>query len=322
MPNILENIGCHSITEHRTEYRAGLPDDSNKTKVSVKKETLSGRIYLPEGSLKGDIISIVMQILDIKFLQALKEIHKILKIPFKIKLNQENEKKNPLEIFENIRKKNRCNNIKIKAYDDSVLDKYNYIKLPHMDLVRESIVPSVQREFDVMYDVETRRILFPHRHWSSGEILGVFGRTTVENYDLFDIPKYYGILPYPKSLNLYGLFQNYKSIQEAGYVIVLEGEKSVLKAKSLGFDNCVSLGGHELSEEQIKILIGLNVDIIFALDKDMSKDLSIQMCNELKSCRNTSYIYDKYDLLEEKDSPIDKGKKIFEYLLKYKIEVI
>jgi DNA primase len=32
------------------------------------------------------------------------------------------------------------------------------------------------------------------------------------------------------------------------------------------------------------------------------------------------YIWDKYDLLKEKDSPADASNKIFEYLMKYKIK--
>lgn len=200
--------------------------------------------------------------------------------------------------------------------------KSNYLDLPHISLIHEGIVPNVAKEFDVMYDTRTNRILFPHRYWSSGDLVGIFGRTTVEQYDVLGIPKYFGILPYAKSLNLYGLYQNYKAIQNMGYVIVCEAEKSCLKAKSMGFPNVVSLGGHGLSNEQIKILIGLNVDIIFALDKDLDKQISIDMCKEFKGIRNASYIHDKYDLLGEKDAPIDKGIKIFKYLLKYKIEVV
>lgn len=162
---------------------------------------------------------------------------------------------------------------------------------------------------------------FPHRHWSSGEILGIFGRTTVEIYEILGIPKYFGVIGYPKSMNLYGLYENYEEIIKSNAVIIVEGEKSVLKLKSMNYGNAVALGGHEMSLEQIKILISLNVDIIFALDKDLDKQISIDMCNEFKGIRNTFYIDDKYDILGEKDAPVDKGLKVWNYLYKNKVKV-
>lgn len=267
-----------------------------------------------------------MEICNLSFKEALKKIHDILNLKFVIKLdNTQSNNYNPLEIFENIRKKSNTNtkeNYELKFYDESILDQSHYIKLPYIGFVREGILPQVQEEFNVMYDTERNRILFPHRYWSNGELLGIFGRTANKYYDILRIPKYYGVLPYPKSLNLYGLYENYKSIQEQGYVIVFEGEKSVLKAKSYGYPVGVSLGGHQLSQEQTRILIGLDVDIIFALDKDVNEEVSVNMCNEFKGIRNAYYIYDKYGLLGKKDAPIDKGYKIFKYLLKYRKKVV
>ena len=61
----------------------------------------------------------------------------------------------------------------------------------------------------------------------TGELLGYNARTSVENYELFDIPKYFITLGYQKQNNIYGLYENYKSIKEADYVTVFESEKSV-----------------------------------------------------------------------------------------------
>lgn len=316
----MEKIGCHSITKYTNELRAGLPGDDNPTKVSVKKDTLSGRIYDSDSVVSGDIISIVMEVQKIDFISALKLMHGILGLPFSVNMKPRKQY-DILSVFKDVRSKKNGTNKTITAHKESVLDSNEYLDLPHISLVREGIAPNVQKEFDIMYDMKRQRILFVHRHWSTGEVVGIFGRTTLEQYDLLGIPKYYGVIPYAKSLNLYGLYQNYKDIQERGCVYVFEGEKSVLKAKSLGFPNSVALGGHELSNEQVKILIGLNVNIVFCLDKDLDRQISLDMCKEFDGIRNTSYIYDKYDLLDGKDAPIDKGIKIFEYLAKYKIEV-
>ena len=143
----------------------------------------------------------------------------------------------------------------------------------------------------------------------------------MEIYEILGIPKYFGVIGYPKSMNLYGLYENYEEIQRRGKVVILEGEKSTLKLRSMGYPIGVALGGHEISREQIKILIGLNVDIIFALDKDIDKQVSIDMCKEFKGIRNAYYIDDKYDILGEKDAPVDKGLKVWQYLYKNKVKV-
>jgi len=302
------------------EFRAALPGKNSKTAISIKKKSLSGRIYTSGDSVSGDIISIVMEITGLKFKDALKTIHDILGLKFTLTMTPQKKSYDPLEIFKRF-KSRKYENEQLIVLDESVLDDCNYLKLPHISLIREGIVPSVARDFGVLYDMFSNRILFPHRHWSTGELLGIFGRTTVENYDLLGIPKYLGIIPYPKSMNLYGLYENYKGIQDSGFVVVFESEKSPLKGKSVGCNNFVALGGHELQEEHVKILISLGVDIIFALDKDLNEDISIAMCKRFSGVRDTYYLHDKYDVLGEKDSPIDKGIKIYNYLLKYKKKV-
>lgn len=272
--------------------------------------------------MRGDIISIVMEITNTEFKQALKIIHDILGLKFTISFKPLQKKYDPLDIFERAKSNTSYNKQELVFYGDDVLNAYNYIHLPHMLLVKEGIVPSVQHEFNVMYDTKSKRILFPHRYWSTGDIVGIFGRTVINEWQILNIPKYYGVLPYPKSLNLYGLYENYKAIQNYGYVVVVEGEKSVLKAKSLQHPNFVALGGHELSTEQIKILIGLDTEIVFALDNDVDKSISEHMCKEFRGIRNVSYIYDTDGLLGAKDAPIDKGRKKFEYLLQYCRQVI
>jgi len=34
-----------------------------------------------------------------------------------------------------------------------------------------------------------------------------------------------------KEINIYGLWENYKDIQKAGYIVIFEAEKSVLKKR-------------------------------------------------------------------------------------------
>ena len=157
------------------------------------------------------------------------------------------------------------------------------------------------------------------RYWLTGQLLGFNQRTTVENYDAFSIKKYFLTPTYPKQLNLYGLYENYNSIQNAGYVVVYEAEKSVLKRDSLNDPTGVALSGHTLSDEQMAILIGLNVEVVIALDKDILIDEVRHLCDKFKNIRKVSYIYDKWDILDSKDSPADACNKDYQFLFNNRI---
>ena len=137
---------------------------------------------------------------------------------------------------------------------------------------------------------------------------------------MFDIPKYFPIKPYLKSGNVYGLWENYKYIQEKGYCVVFEGQKSVLKRDTMLDYTATAVCGHDISEEQVKILAGLNLkEIIIAFDKDVMQHELRAQCEKFYGIRNVSYIYDKDDLLQDKDAPIDQGNEIYQYLFNNRI---
>ena len=180
-------------------------------------------------------------------------------------------------------------------------------------------MPWSVKKFGLAYSYKFKRNVIPLRYWLTGELLGFNMRTSVENYDMFDIKKYFITPNYPKQMNLFGLWENKEGIQEKGYVVVYEAEKSVLKRDSLNDSTGVAVSGHEISDEQVKILIGLNCEIIIAFDKDIDIEHIRHCCEKFYGIRKVSYIWDKYDLLGEKDSPADAQNKIFEFLMQYRI---
>lgn len=153
----------------------------------------------------------------------------------------------------------------------------------------------------------------------TGELLGYNARTSILNYDLFDIPKYFITPGYQKQNNIYGLYENHDDIKKANYITLVESEKSVCKRDSRNDSTCVALQGHTISDEQVRIIIGLDVrEIIIAMDKDISIEEVWCMCEKFYGIRKVSYIYDKYDLLGEKDSPADADNKIFNFLFQFR----
>lgn len=324
---ILENLECHHIKEYNKEFRCGLKGHSSKTAVAVKKDTLKVKVFQSDSKiLRGNIFTLVMHIKNINFPKANKYVHELLGLEYNFDFKKHKEKKqeeinDPLAIFKKIKRKSCYVNLEdISIYDNTVLREY--IPLPHIDWIREGIMPWTCDKFKIGYSAERRRIIIPERFWcgTENDFIGIMGRTTIKEYEMLDIPKYMAIKNYFKTLNLYGLQENYKAIQEAGYVVVYEAQKSVLKRHSKLDETGVAIGSHCLSDEQIKILIGLNVSIIIAYDKGISIDYIRSECDKFYSIRDVSYIYDKYDLLKDKESPADTTNKIFNYLFKYRIK--
>jgi DNA primase len=320
---ILLSLNCHSIKTFATEIRAGLPEHKSSTAVAVKKDNLKTKVYTHDKTINGDIFTLVMELKECSFFKALKYVHELLGIPFTYidTTHQEEEKIDILKVFKRVKTSSVQDNIPLKRYNDSILNRF--INLPVIWFIKEGISPATQIKFRIGFCPEHNRITIPVKYWNSDddEYMGVIGRTVLPDWEMLDIPKYFPLIAFPKSKNLYGYHENYKAIQETGEVIIFEAEKSVLKADTMKINNCVALGGHEISNEQLKILIGLNVDIIIAFDKDICEEFLITTGNRFKYCRNVYYIWDKYNLLDEKDSPIDKGYKRFNYLLKHKIQL-
>lgn len=320
---ILEDLGCHHIKEYTKEYRSGLPSHSSKDNISIKKETLKIKIYQSDSNIvRGNIFTLCQNIKNISFPEANRYIHNLFGLEYKFEITKQNKTdiKDPLEIFKKVKKRKN-------QYDLNDLDVINedclsgYIPYPHIEWIREGIMPWTCKEFNIGYSVNRKRIVIPHRYWSGNrnDYVGVIGRTIIKEWDILDIPKYFPLKNFPKTMNIYGLQENYQTIQEAGYVVVYEAEKSVLKRHSRNDGTGVAVCCHDISDEQVKILIGLNVDIIIAFDKGISVEHIRDTCDKFYGIRNIYYIYDKYDLLKEKEAPADAINKIYNYLFKYKI---
>lgn len=324
---ILEEIGCHSVKYHSNKdfFSCGNFNGDNKSAVNVKNNkyiNVTNWTRTKEFNDNSDIITLVQYNKDISFIEAVKYLHNILDLPFEFKRKEESQKKkvDPLEIFKKVLRCNRriTNVDDIHVLDDKLIN--DYVPMLHIDWLREGITERTRKKFGLAYSYKHKRIVIPLRWWATGELLGFNQRTTVANYEEFNIKKYFLTPTYPKSLNLYGLYENYNAIISKKIVTVFEGEKSVLKRHSLVDDTCVSLQGKTMSDEQARILIGLNSEIVIALDKDVDINEIRFICEKFYRIRPVSYIYDKWGLLDEKDSPTDKGNKIYQFLFKYRIK--
>ena len=323
---VLTELGCHKIRHNMNKeyYSAAMPDGDNPSGVVIyDNEYLSFVSYSRNIGLdeSQDIINLVQIVKNNDFVSSIKWLHKILGIEFSIyKKLPKKEKKNPLSIFRDIRNRRRSHVdvSEIQEIEEEALD--DFVPMLHINWFREGIMPWARKKFDLCYSYRRKRMVIPIRYWADGRLLGFNQRTMVDNWQELGISKYFITPTYHKSINLYGLWENKESIEKAGYVVVVESEKSVLKRYSMNDGTCVALQGKTMSDEQRRILLGLNVDeIIIALDNDVDINEVRCMCDKMYRARKVSYIKDDWGFLGEKDSPCDANEKTYKELMDFRI---
>jgi DNA primase len=328
---ILEKLECHHVKESKKYFTCGRPNGQrNNFGIQLYKQSLKVVIYTPDlqnskhyQRENADILTLIMIIRSCSFAQANRWIHEQLGLKYTpFKLNKDEPKKeSPLDIFTKHKKRRICNVHELDMIDNEILN--DFIPYIHIDWVRDGILPNIAEEFGIGYSEKKKRIVIPHRLWcgSKDDYVGIVGRTTLSDdlIELFDVPKYFPIIAYPKSLNLYGLNENYQGIQSKNYTVVFEAEKSVLKRASRLDRTGTAVCCHSISEEQVKILIGLNVEIIIAFDSDVPIEIIREECEKFYGIRTVSYMFDKYGLLKFKQSPADVKEEIYQYLFNYRV---
>ena len=116
---------------------------------------------------------------------------------------------------------------------------------------------------------------------------------------------------------LTGMKQAEPYIHQQNEIIIVEGLKSVMKLDGWGYHNVVSAETSTLNEYQIELLIRMQIkNVVIAFDRDVELKKIKECVSLLKRFTNVYIIYDKWRLLDNKDSPCDKGletwKKLYE----------
>lgn len=315
---ILSSLGCHHISNKGKYFTCARPTGDNPQSIVVYCDNITVKMYTGE-RIEGDLISLVMGLKNIDFIQALKWIHKELGLEWSNKKKKvEKPKVDVLSVFTSKLKSTHKYNVNdIEIYDDDIIKEY--ADCLYKTWVKEGITEKARKVFQIGYSFDKNRIIIPEHWWcGNGELVGISSRTTNPLYKELGIPKYYPIIKYQKSKNLYGLYQNMQTIQQNKIVVVAEAQKSVLKRYSKLDGTVVACESHSLSDEQVSILIGLNVEICIAFDKDVELQEVLETCEKFYNLRKVSFIYDFYDLLDEKESPMDKSNKIYKFLFEHR----
>jgi len=225
----------------------------------------------------------------------------------------------------------------LDEYPKVVLDYFT--KYYHPSWLKDGITKEAMDKFQIKFSLGQNKIIIPHFD-IHGRLIGIRGRA-LEPKEIEEHGKYRPIqigktiYTYPLQFNLYGIYEHQNGIRKRRSAIIAEAEKSVMLDDGYYGDlsNCVACCGSTFNKYHISLLtdfLGAN-EIIVALDKEYedwrtSKAKKYRtklenLCKKYSNQASFSYIWDYDNVLNEKDSPFDKGKDIFEHLYKTRIKV-
>lgn len=224
--------------------------------------------------------------------------------------------------------------VELKLFDESILQ---YLPRPRiLPWEEEGISAEVMEARGICYNPCTQGIIIPH-YDIDGQLIGIRERTLIEENETYG--KYRPAIfngkmyNHPLGFNLYNLNFSKENIKTIKKAIIWEGEKScLLYASYFGIENDISCAacGSSLINHQVKLLLSLGVEeIIIGFDKQFkeigdeewkrwTKKLTDIHTRYGANCQ-ISYLFDKGNLLDYKDSPIDKGPDVFMQLFKERI---
>ena len=229
-----------------------------------------------------------------------------------------NEKLSATQICKKFSKpKTRRKEAKGVVLADDYMERYENRPEKLAEWESEGISRDVMAKFQVKYDSFSDRIVYPIRN-PDGKIVNVGGRTVDPKWKEKGLKKYCYFYSWGRIQTIYGLAENIKAIRDKHEIILFEGCKSVLHAATWGIENCGAILTSHLSLDQMKPLIRLGCNVVFALDKeiDVFQDHNI---TKLKRFVNVFYLWDRDNLLSAKDAPVDKGEEVFRKLYEGKI---
>lgn len=201
---------------------------------------------------------------------------------------------------------------------DDYMERYEKREDKLCEWEKEGISREALDKFQVYYDGFSDRLVYPIRDMQ-GNIVNIGGRTLDPEWKEKKMRKYTYFFSWGTMATIYGLFENMEAILKAKEVILFEGCKSVLIANTWGIHNVGALLTSHMNPHQMKILARLGCRVVFALDKEVNvrDDHNIA---KLKNYVNCEYLWDKDDLLSEKDAPVDKGEEVFKRLYEQRIK--
>lgn len=220
----------------------------------------------------------------------------------------------------------------LPEYSPNVLDCFQNIYTN--EWLSEGITIQSMQKYNIKYSISQNKIIIPH-YDIDGRLIGIRGRALneieAENFGKYMPVQIEGVwYKHPLSFNLYGLYNNKDNIKNSKICYVFEGEKSVLLCDSFDAPNCaVATCGSNINKYQLNLLLKhcAPSEIVICFDKEEKPKEDkyfyklYNMCKKYSNYCNFSFVYDKSDLLNLKQSPVDNGEEVFNEMIRKRVKV-
>lgn len=308
--DVLIALGCGHVRNRGEYISASNPDggDNKQAIVLYLSESLNCIDYtrqLSKTKRATDIFDLVAYFKDMSFAESMKWVCDTVGLDY---YKEPEDIPESLQILKMLREMSTGSeeedNESVKPIPEEILSYY----LPYSNKMfsDDGIDDDIQHEFKIGYDPQTNRITIPIRT-PLGDLCGVKGRLFGEP-DEYN-PKYLYIEPTAKQKLLYGLYENKNYIKNSNLIFIFEAEKSVLQCASNGVRNCVALGGKSISKTQAELIIRTGCSPVIALDKGILLEEIKSVASVFPDNIPVYYIFDKDNILEDKQSPSDDWEK-------------
>lgn len=311
--DVLTALGCGHVRNRGEYISAQNPDGNNKQAITLYlNENLNCIDYtrqISKTKRATDIFDLVAYFKQCTFAESMKWVCDTVGLDY---YHEPDGVPESLKILRFLREMsndgNDEDNRSVVPIPEEILN--YYLPYPNKMFENDGISLDIQQELGYGYDPQTNRITIPIRT-PIGDLCGVKGRLLGEP-DEYN-PKYVYIEPTVKSKILYGLYENKNYIKNSNQLLIFEAEKSVAQCASNGIRNCVAIGGKSISKTQMELIIRTGCAPIVALDKGISVDEIKSVSSVFPENIPVYYIYDKDNILLDKQSPSDDFEK-FRYL--------
>lgn len=222
--------------------------------------------------------------------------------------------------------------IQLPTYSNGIIDVFTKFYPP--EWLNDGITKKSMEKFNIRYSVPQNKIIIPHYN-PEGKLVGIRGRA-LNDWEVENVGKYMPVqiegkwYSHPLSLNLYGLNWTKENIKRTGVCFLVEAEKSVLQMEGWDFANCsAAVCGSQFNKHALKLLMQTAHphEVVICFDKEElpgSEDYFNKLYSigqkYLNYC-DFSFIYDRENLLDIKDSPTDKGSEVFWKLYKKRVRI-
>ena len=308
--DVLSALGCTRIKSHSNYISAANPDggDNPNAIILYLSEALICIDYtrnIINANRATDIFDLISYFKDCNFFQSLKWVCDTLGLDY---YSEPQDVPESLQIIKLLKSmsvgEDDEDDSPVKPISENILDYY----LPYGNKMweDEGISLSTQADFKISYDPQSNYIAIPI-YDSVGSLVGVKGRYFGEPDEWHS--RFIYLEKCNKSKILYGLWENRECIKNSNTLIIVESEKSVLKAAELGYRNVVATGGKTISKYQIELITRTGCTPILALDKDVDEDELRDIANMFMDGITVYAVIDKDNILDEKESPPDNPQK-------------